>query len=199
MQESGGDAGSTALGPTVTPDQVLKSLMNDGHFDDLRVKILNQLKQNEEIRKYTSMLVEQSKVLNTPGAESKNRRELFEALRRELEGPVLERASKAAWELILSKEGVGKEITEKVDAVYTRLSENDMSAASSHYPPTSNFQDRATGDLSSARHPLHARSSGNGHRGHRTDRGSTPGNDLSLSTRKPGREQMDYYHPPVYD
>lgn len=85
MQESGGDAGSTALGPTVTPDQVLKSLMNDGHFDDLRVKILNQLKQNEEIRKYTSMLVEQSKVLNTPGAESKNRRELFEALRRELE------------------------------------------------------------------------------------------------------------------
>lgn len=114
-------------------------------------------------------------------------------------GPVLERASKAAWELILSKEGVGKEITEKVDAVYTRLSENDMSAASSHYPPTSNFQDRATGDLSSARHPLHARSSGNGHRGHRTDRGSTPGNDLSLSTRKPGREQMDYYHPPVYD
>lgn len=46
MQESGGDAGSTALGPTVTPDQVLKSLMNDGHFDDLRVKILNQLKQN---------------------------------------------------------------------------------------------------------------------------------------------------------
>lgn len=45
MQETG-DAASTAMGSPVSPEQVLKTLMNDGHFDSLRVKILNQLKQS---------------------------------------------------------------------------------------------------------------------------------------------------------
>jgi len=39
----------------------------------------------EEIKNYTSTLVASSKVLNTPGAENKSRKELFEALRKELE------------------------------------------------------------------------------------------------------------------
>lgn len=40
--------------------------------------------------------------------------------------PVLEKASKAVWELILDNGGLGKEITETVEKVFCRLSGIDM-------------------------------------------------------------------------
>ncbi|PPD83373.1 hypothetical protein GOBAR_DD19697 [Gossypium barbadense] len=67
-------------------------------------------------------MAEQSKVLNTSGAEKQTKRELFDALRQELETPVLERASKAVWELILDSNGLGKEISETVERVFCKLS-----------------------------------------------------------------------------
>ncbi|GMY27898.1 hypothetical protein FCV25MIE_23140 [Fagus crenata] len=106
----------------ITPEDVLESLMNDGTIDAIRLKIINQLKANEELKKTTLTMVEQSKVLNTPGAEKQTKRELFDALRQELETPVLERASKSVWELILDNNGLGKEITETVERVFCRLS-----------------------------------------------------------------------------
>ncbi|KAL5983560.1 hypothetical protein ACLOJK_017648 [Asimina triloba] len=106
----------------VTPEDVLESLMNDGTIDAIRLKIINQLKANEELKNNTITMVEQSKVLNTPGAERQTKRELFDALRRELETPVLEKASKAVWELILDNNGLGKDINETVEKVYCRLS-----------------------------------------------------------------------------
>ncbi|XP_077218338.1 antigenic heat-stable protein [Tasmannia lanceolata] len=108
--------------PVVTPEDVLESLMNDGTIDAIRLKIINQLKANEELKNNTITMVEQSNVLNTPGAERKTKRELFDALRRELETPVLEKASKSVWELILDNDGLGKEISEMVEKVYCRLS-----------------------------------------------------------------------------
>lgn len=110
----------------VRPEEVLESLKNDGSIDALRMKIIAQLKANEDMKKNTMMMVEQSKVLNTPGAEKKTKRELFDALRQELETPVLEKASKAVWELILDNGGLGKEITETVEKVFCRLSGIDM-------------------------------------------------------------------------
>ncbi|CAM8986051.1 unnamed protein product [Rhodiola kirilowii] len=106
----------------VTPEDVLETLMNDGTIDAIRLKIINQLKANEELKKNTITMVEQSKVLNTPGAEKQTKRELFDALRQELEAPVLEKASKAVWELILDSSGLGKEIGETVEKVFCRLS-----------------------------------------------------------------------------
>ncbi|KAM0921716.1 hypothetical protein ACQ4PT_006659 [Festuca glaucescens] len=106
----------------VRPEEVLESLKNDGTVDALRMKIIAQLKANEDMKKNTMMMVEQSKVLKTPGAEKKTKRELFDALRQELETPVLEKASKAVWELILDNGGLGKEITETVEKVFCRLS-----------------------------------------------------------------------------
>lgn len=67
-------------------------------------------------------MAEQSKVLNTPGAEKQTKRELFDALRQELESSVLEKASKAVWELILDSNGLGTEICETVENVFCRLS-----------------------------------------------------------------------------
>lgn len=135
---SGNFAGKQAVGDLVVkeamgssskvvrPEEVLESLKNDGSIDALRMKIIAQLKANEDMKKNTMMMVEQSKVLNTPGAEKKTKRELFDALRQELETPVLEKASKAVWELILDNGGLGKEITETVEKVFCRLSGIDM-------------------------------------------------------------------------
>lgn len=108
--------------PVITPEDVLQSLMNDGIIDALRLKIINQLKANDELKKTTITMVEQSKVLNTPGAEKQTKRELFDALRQELEAPVLEKASKSVWELILESDGLGKEISETVERVFCKLS-----------------------------------------------------------------------------
>nr|XP_043625110.1 uncharacterized protein LOC122596567 [Erigeron canadensis] len=106
----------------ITPEDVLESLMNDGTIDTLRLKIINQLKANEDLKSTTIKMVEQSKVLNTPGAEKQTKRELFDALRQELETPVLEKASKSVWELILDSNGLGREINETVEKVFCRLS-----------------------------------------------------------------------------
>ncbi|XP_074577293.1 uncharacterized protein LOC141833704 [Curcuma longa] len=110
----------------ITPEDVLESLMNDGTIDAIRLKIINQLKANEELKNNTITMVEQSKVLNTPGAEKQTKRELFDALRRELETPVLEKASRAVWELILDEGGLGKEISETVERVFCKLSGREL-------------------------------------------------------------------------
>ncbi|CAK7340550.1 unnamed protein product [Dovyalis caffra] len=117
--ESASTSSSTSI---ITPEDVLESLMNDGTIDALRLKIINQLKANEELKNTTIRMAEQSKVLNTPGAEKQTKRELFDALRQELEAPVLEKASRSVWELILDSDGLGKEISETVERVYCRLS-----------------------------------------------------------------------------
>ncbi|KAF7817968.1 uncharacterized protein G2W53_023423 [Senna tora] len=106
----------------ITPEDVLESLMNDGTIDALRLKIINQLKANEELKSTTIKMAEQSKVLNTPGAEKQTKRELFDALRQELEPPVLEKASKSVWDLILDNSGLGREISETIERVFCRLS-----------------------------------------------------------------------------
>ncbi|KAL1809482.1 hypothetical protein DCAR_0729029 [Daucus carota subsp. sativus] len=106
----------------ISPDDVLQTLMNDGTIDAIRLKIITQLKANEELKNNTIKMVEQSKVLNTPGAEKQTKRELFDALRQELESSVLEKASKSVWEIILDQKGIGKDINETVEKVFCRLS-----------------------------------------------------------------------------
>ncbi|KAJ6694458.1 hypothetical protein OIU85_005170 [Salix viminalis] len=96
--ESASTSSSTSI---ITPEDVLESLMNDGTIDALRLKIINQLKANEELKNTAIRMAEQSK---------------------ELEAPVLEKASRSVWELILDGNGLGKEISETVERVYCRLS-----------------------------------------------------------------------------
>ncbi|CAN1161602.1 hypothetical protein LINPERHAP2_LOCUS24022, partial [Linum perenne] len=117
---------SSSSSSVITPEDVLECLMNDGTIDALRLKIINQLKANEELKNTTIKMAEKSKVLNTPGAEKQTKRELFDALRQELETPVLEKASKSVWELILDNSGLGKEISETVEKVFCRLSGQEL-------------------------------------------------------------------------
>ncbi|KAH6808625.1 antigenic heat-stable protein [Perilla frutescens var. frutescens] len=108
--------------PVITPEDVLETLMNDGTIDAIRLKIINQLKAKEELKSNTIKMVEQSKVLNTPGAEKQTKRELFDSLRQELEAPALEKASRSVWDLILDQDGLGKEINDTVERVFCQLS-----------------------------------------------------------------------------
>lgn len=109
--------------PIISPEDVLHSLRSDGTIDALRLKIINQLKANEELKKTTISMVENSKVLKKSGAEKQTKRELFDALRQELEAPVLEMASKSVWELIVdTNNDIGKEISETVENVFCKLS-----------------------------------------------------------------------------
>ncbi|CAI0446618.1 unnamed protein product [Linum tenue] len=85
---------------------------------------------------------EQSKVLNTPGAQKQTKRELFDALRQELETPVLEKASKSVWELILDNNGLGKEISETVERVFCKLSGQEPPL----FPPPSNHEPKVSRD-----------------------------------------------------
>lgn len=109
--------------------------MNDGTIDSMRLKIITQLKANEELKNTTIKMVEQSRVLNTPGAEKQTKRELFDALRQELETSVLEKASKSVWELILDNNGIGKEISETVEQVFCRLSGREAPLFVSDFRP----------------------------------------------------------------
>lgn len=110
--------------------------MNDGTIDAMRLKIINQLKANEELKNTTIKMAEQSKVLNTPGAEKQTKRELFDALRQELESSVLEKASKAVWELILDSNGLGREINDTVEKVFCKLSGREPPLFPSDHPET---------------------------------------------------------------
>ncbi|KAL2575848.1 hypothetical protein AAZX31_16G042000 [Glycine max] len=49
--------------------------MNDGTVDALRLKIINQLKANEELKNTTIKMTEQNKILNTPAAEKQTKRD----------------------------------------------------------------------------------------------------------------------------
>ncbi|XP_055804397.1 uncharacterized protein LOC129873344 [Solanum dulcamara] len=119
----------------ITPEDVMGTLMNDGTIDSMRLKIITQLKANEELKNTTIKMVEQSRVLNTPGAEKQTKRELFDALRQELETSVLEKASKSVWELILDNNGIGKEISETVEQVFCRLSGREAPLFVSDFGP----------------------------------------------------------------
>ncbi|GAA0173084.1 hypothetical protein LIER_26774 [Lithospermum erythrorhizon] len=116
------EAPASSSPPVITPEDVLETLMNDGTIDAVRMKIISQLKANDDLKTTTIKMVEQSKVLNTPGADKQTKRDLFNALRQELEPSALEKASKMVWDLILDNNGFGKEISETVEKVFCRLS-----------------------------------------------------------------------------
>ncbi|RAL48069.1 hypothetical protein DM860_017860 [Cuscuta australis] len=149
----------------ITPEEVLETMMNDGTIDAIRLKIITHLKANEELKNTTIKMVEQSKVLNTPGAEKQTKRELFDALRQELETSVLEKASKSVWELILDQNGIGKEISGTVEDVFCRLSgrESPLFPAASESKPEKDDGDaeereaekKGSSDISSKKRKLH--------------------------------------------
>ncbi|KAI3501197.1 hypothetical protein L1887_29059 [Cichorium endivia] len=120
--ENGNGGGLGGLNLTISCDDVISKLKDDGDFDRLRLKIIRKLKENEELRKSIVSIVKQSVALNRPGAENMKPRQLSDAIHQEVGGKVNEQISSGLWEIIRSPDGIKTEITETVKSIYNKLS-----------------------------------------------------------------------------
>ncbi|KDP25550.1 hypothetical protein JCGZ_20706 [Jatropha curcas] len=111
---------------TVSKDQVIAKLKDDGDFDNLRLKIIRKLKDNEELRSSIISIVRQSAALNRAGAENMKPRQLSDAIYDEVGNEVMSKLSDGVWEIIRSGDGMKNEITETVQSVYNKLLEPEM-------------------------------------------------------------------------
>ncbi|XP_068341554.1 uncharacterized protein [Pyrus communis] len=101
--------------------------MNYGTIDALRLKMINQLKANEELKNTTIKMAEQSKVLNTPGAEKQTKESFLMHQGRCLKPHVLK-----------------KEISRTVEGAFCRLSGREPPL----FPPPADAKENANADTS---------------------------------------------------
>ncbi|KAL5727820.1 hypothetical protein ACHQM5_000967 [Ranunculus cassubicifolius] len=105
----------------ISPEDVIAKLKDDGDFDKLRLKIIQKLKENEELRNNIISTVKLSATLNRPGAENMKPRELSDAIHEEMGNQLMGQISDALWGVIKSSDGMKSEISETVESVYNRL------------------------------------------------------------------------------
>ncbi|GAV79601.1 hypothetical protein CFOL_v3_23066 [Cephalotus follicularis] len=107
----------------VSKEEVIEKLKDDGDFDNLRLKIIRKLKDNEELRSNIISAVNQSAVCNRPGAEDMKPRQLSDAIYDDVGNKVMSQISDCLWHIIKSGDGMKNEITETVQSVYSKLAE----------------------------------------------------------------------------
>ncbi|KAJ3703494.1 hypothetical protein LUZ61_007199 [Rhynchospora tenuis] len=101
-----------------TAEEVVDRLRDDGDFDSLRLSLIRNLKNNEELRKSIIEEVENSLVLNEEGAEKLKIRDLSDAIYQEVGSKIMGKISDEVWNTINSRE---QEIEEAIDSVYNRI------------------------------------------------------------------------------
>lgn len=106
---------------TVSKDEVIAKLKDDGDFDRLRLKIIRKLKDDEELRNNIISAVKQSAALNRAGAENMKPRQLSDAIYEEVGSKVMSQMSDGVWKIIRSEDGMKSEIMETVQTVYDKL------------------------------------------------------------------------------
>ncbi|KAK1384888.1 Adenosine monophosphate-protein transferase and cysteine protease ibpA [Heracleum sosnowskyi] len=109
------------INQTISKEDVISKIKDDGDFDRLRVKIVRKLKENEELRSSIVSAVRQSAALNSPGFENLKPRQLSDAIHQEIGEKVMSQISDGVWEVIRSGDGMKSEIDETVQSVYSRL------------------------------------------------------------------------------
>ncbi|XP_077236982.1 uncharacterized protein LOC143878594 [Tasmannia lanceolata] len=112
------ESGSTK---EITEEEVIGKLKDDGDFDNLRLKIIRKLKDNEDLRNSIISAVKHSEVLNRQGAENLKPRQLSDAIHEEIGSKVMSQISDAVWDIIRSGDGMKNEITETVESVYNKF------------------------------------------------------------------------------
>ncbi|CAI9262598.1 unnamed protein product [Lactuca saligna] len=121
--ENGNGNGNGGVNHTISCNDLISKLKDDGDFDRLRLKIIRKLKENEELRKSIVSMVKQSVALNRPGSENMKPRQLSDTIHQEVGDRVNEQISNGLWEIIRSPDGdIKTEITETVKSVYNKLS-----------------------------------------------------------------------------
>ncbi|XP_030536736.1 uncharacterized protein LOC115745353 isoform X2 [Rhodamnia argentea] len=101
-------------------DDVIARLKDDGDFDRLRLKLIRNLKDNEELRSKIIATVKQSAALNRSGAENLKPRQLSDAIYEEV-GKVMGQISESLWEIIRSADGMKSEIEDTVQYMCSKL------------------------------------------------------------------------------
>ncbi|XP_062027940.1 uncharacterized protein LOC133743887 [Rosa rugosa] len=117
--------------PKVSKEEVIAKLKDDGDFDRLRRKIIQKLKNNEELRENIISIVKQSQALNRPGAENMKPRQLSDDIYQEVGGKVMSQISDGLWGIIRSSDAMQSEISETVQSVYNKLA-NPQGNAEGH-------------------------------------------------------------------
>ncbi|XP_065858111.1 uncharacterized protein [Euphorbia lathyris] len=110
---------------TVSKDEVIAKLKDDGDFDNLRLNIIRKLKDNEDLRNSIVSIVRQSVALNRAGAENMKPRQLSDTIYDEVGSELTSKLSDGVWGIIRSDDGMKNEITETVQSVYDKLAEPD--------------------------------------------------------------------------
>ncbi|KNA21844.1 hypothetical protein SOVF_039530 [Spinacia oleracea] len=137
----------------ITAEEVISKLKDDGDFDRLRLKIVRQLKQNEDLRNNIISVVKQSTALNQPGAENMQTRKLCDAIHDEIHEKAMNQISEGLWEIIRSEDGMKTEIKETVHSVYDKLLKPEQKATegesmfSSAQVPVTGGTDEFNGDV----------------------------------------------------
>ncbi|KAG1669563.1 hypothetical protein FOA52_006336 [Chlamydomonas sp. UWO 241] len=82
--------------------------MNEGHFDDIRKKVIDSLRHNESLKQFTMKLLDESDTLAAADLSTNaNRKKILDDLRKELEDKVLDAACKEAWGVMTTGEDSG--------------------------------------------------------------------------------------------
>ncbi|PON64070.1 hypothetical protein TorRG33x02_274210 [Trema orientale] len=109
----------------VSKDEVIAKLKDDGDFDKLRLKIIRNLKDDEQLRENISSIVKQSAALNRLGAENMKPRQLSDAIYQDVGEKVMSQISDGLWGIIRSNDGMKSEIKDTVQSVYRRLTNTE--------------------------------------------------------------------------
>mmetsp|Transcript_36023 Transcript_36023/g.80179 ORF Transcript_36023/g.80179 Transcript_36023/m.80179 type:complete len:193 (+) Transcript_36023:100-678(+) len=102
---------------SVTEQQkkVLSMIMEKGHFDEIRKKAVEHLRQNEELKRHTLSLIEDSAAVSNADLSSVPKKKLLEELRKELEDTLIDKASKLANAMMNSPDNeVGRLVQQRV-------------------------------------------------------------------------------------
>ncbi|GAX79837.1 hypothetical protein CEUSTIGMA_g7277.t1 [Chlamydomonas eustigma] len=85
------------------PDEgklALEWIMNEGHFDEIRKKVVENMRQNENLKQFTMQLLDESKTLTHHELTESNRKKILDELRKELEDKILDKACSTAFGLM---------------------------------------------------------------------------------------------------
>ncbi|KAJ0253320.1 hypothetical protein HA466_0110230 [Hirschfeldia incana] len=121
---------------TISKEEIVEKLKDDGDFDRLRLQIIRRLKDNEELRNNMISLVKDSTALNRPDAPNMRPRQLSDAIFQEVGSKMLSQLSDGLWGIIRSEDGMKNEIRETVQSVYSTLSNPGGAQAAEHNIPT---------------------------------------------------------------
>ncbi|CAK0783493.1 hypothetical protein CVIRNUC_006692 [Coccomyxa viridis] len=104
---------------------VLRRIMEDGTFDELRKTVIERLKQDDVLNSFIEEAVLNSKALASTKVDSKeSKTDTYNYVRKEIEGKALDRALQATWRVLQDQEtGLSASIEQQVHAALCAIYE----------------------------------------------------------------------------